>query len=97
MRVFSPAFQVGVDWKTPNQRLKGKKYRKALVPFAEHVLFLPVKTTQQKLNKLQREYGIFLGFQDSSHEYFIGTPKGVFKASSIKRVPSSGRFERANV
>ena len=37
--------------------------------------------------------GIFPGFKESSNEFFIGTDSGVFKASQIKRVPESERFE----
>ncbi len=56
-------FQVGVDGKTAWQRFKGKQYKRSLPMFAEHVLYLPVRTTEQRKNKLAPKWedGIFLG------------------------------------
>ncbi len=92
-------FQAGVDGKIAYQKLKGKTDKKPMFMFTEHVLYLPIGTRYQKLNKLlpKWEDGIFLGLKDSSNEYFIGTDKGVLKASSIKRVPESERFEQARL
>ena len=45
-------FQIGVDGRTAWYRLKGKSYKKPILMFAEHVLFLPILTTEQKKNKL---------------------------------------------
>ncbi len=38
-------FQVGVDGRTAYQRLKGKAFKKPMLMFAEHVLYLPMLTT----------------------------------------------------
>ncbi len=67
--------------------------------FAEHVLYLPVATTEQKKNKLAPKWedAIFLGMKDSSNEYLVGTEEGVFRAAQVKRVPESERFEQARL
>ncbi len=56
-------FHVGVDAKTALQRLKSKQYRKPLLMFAGHVLYLPVRTTEQKKNELAPKWedGTFPG------------------------------------
>ncbi len=56
-------------------------------------------TTNQEKNKLAPKWedGIYLGRKDSSNEYFVGTDTGVYKASEIKRVPGSERFQQARL
>ncbi len=63
------------------------------------VLYLPVRTTEQRKNKLAPEWedDIFVGLKDSSNSYFVGNEDGVFKASQVKRVPESDRFEQARL
>ncbi len=86
-----------MDGETAYYRHKGKAYKGSLLVFGERVLYLPVLTTNQKKNKLapRWEDGIFVGRKDSSREYSVSTDAGVYKASEIKRVPGSERFEQA--
>ncbi len=58
-----------------------------------------MRTTEQRKNKFAPKWddGIFLGLKDSSNEYFVGIENGVFKASQVKRVPESERFQQARL
>ena len=92
-------FQVGVDGRTAYERLRGKPFRRTMLPFGECVHWMPSGRAKalrlgQKLNKLESKWrdGVFLGFKESSNEYFIGTPTGVFRAQSVRRKPDSAKF-----
>lgn len=76
----------GTDGKTAWELRKGRPYRKALVPFAEKVLFLPAGKRNQSRAVAKFQMGIFLGLQDNSDEMVVGTPKGVVKARTVKRL-----------
>ena len=91
------AVQIGVDGKTAYSRLKGKAFRRELVPFGECVHFVPVVTRNVRLNKLAAKWrdAIFLGIKESSGEYFVGTPDGVFRARSVKRKPDDEKYQRS--
>ena len=58
-------FQIGVDGKTPYQRLKGKPYRRPLAKFGECVHYMPIDTAKTHMNKLAARWrdGIVLGLR----------------------------------
>ena len=78
-------FAVGEDGKTAYERAKGKKFGKAMVPFAEGVMALKQGTDRQvDLREVWTE-GIWLGVREESMEVLIGTKDGVIKARTLKR------------
>jgi hypothetical protein len=92
-------FQVGVDGRTAYERLKGKPFRKALVPIGESVHYQPLGRAKanrmEKLNKLDNKWrdGIYLGIKDNTNEVFVGTNNGVFKVQSVRRKPEQERYQ----
>ena len=56
---------------------------------------VPVVTRNTRLNKLAAKWkdAVFLGIKESSGEYFVGTPDGVFRARSIKRKPDEEKYQ----
>jgi hypothetical protein len=87
-------YKVGADGKTPRQRLKGKKFTKAVAEFGENVMYLKPKSRGvDKLNTRWGE-GVWLGIRELSGEVYIGTEEGVIKVRSIRR--KSTEAERWN-
>ena len=56
-------FQLGVDGKTPYERLKGKKFSKEMLPIGSCLHYMPLTSKGGKLNKLEVRWrdGISLG------------------------------------
>ena len=92
-------FQVGVDGRTAYERIKGKPFRKALVPIGECVQYQPLGRAKanrmQKLNKLDNKWrdGIYLGIKDNTNEVFVGTSEGVFRVQSVRRKSEQERYQ----
>ena len=86
--------EIGIDGRTSYERLKGKRYLKALPQIGEFVYYLPVRTSNTHMNKLEPKFldGIFVGIQDQSDEVLVGTSDGVVKARSYRRRPPSLRW-----
>ena len=75
------------DGKTACERRKQKSYRKALIPFGELVMFMPIEKPKDK-GEVRYRVGIMLGVVDRSDEVVTGTPKRVFKARAVHRMPA---------
>ena len=88
-------FMTGVDGKTAWERERGKKYRRQLPEFGECVHYMPIRRSGSKLMKLapRLQNGIFLGIRESNDELFIGTEKGVVRASTVHRKPLPNRWD----
>ena len=89
-------FLIGVDGRTAYERLKGKSFKRKLVPFGECVHYQPLGNPsghKTRLNKMEPMWqdGIFLGIRNHTGEYLIGTPRGVVRSYSMKRKPLSER------
>ena len=87
-------YQVGEDGKTAYERLKGKKFSRPLVEFGEKVHYKK-NTKGHKDNKLDIKWGegYFLGFYWKTSEALIGTPEGVKRAGTIRRVGAHRRWD----
>ena len=85
--------RVGQDGKTAMQRLKGRKVSTPLAEFGETILFkLPKVRTMPGDFENKFETGIWLGCTVRSGEHIVGTPRGVYKVSSIMRKAEDRRW-----
>ena len=75
---------------TAFQRWKGTRFKRALPPLGECILFLPAG---KRGSKLEEKYidGIFLGIVERSSEIDVGTAAGVVRGRSLRRRPPSER------
>ena len=87
-------FVVGSDGKTAFEIIRGKRYKRPLVPFGEQVHFMPLKSSG-RLNKLEPRFetGVFVGIRDRSDEILVMTSTGVYKARTFKRKPEEERWD----
>jgi len=76
--------QVGHDGKTPYERLKGRPFKKELVPFGECIWYLKPNTDDKTMNEMWGD-GICLGIYESSNEVIVGTKEGVIKVRTVRR------------
>ena len=90
-------FSVGVDGKTPYERLKGKKAKMGGVEFGEGIWF-KMKSKSQGIGKLATAWrdGVYLGIRTLSGEIIVGTEEGVWKARTIRRKPFESRWCSVN-
>lgn len=97
--VLTTRFQIGVDGCTAYERLKGKPFRKPMVPIGECIHYQPLGRAKanrmQKLNKLSNKWrdGICLGIKDNTNKVFVSTREGVFKVQSVKRKPELESYQ----
>ena len=84
------------DRKTAYERRVQKSYRKALVPFGELVMFMPVKNTKDK-GEVRNRVGIMVGLVDRSDEVVIGTTERVVKGGTVRRMPAGQRGDAVYV
>ena len=82
------------DGKTAYERRKLKSHRKALVPFGELVMFMPMEKPKNK-GEVRNSVGIMLGLVDRSGEVVIGTTERVVKARTVHRMPVGQRGDAA--
>ena len=73
-----------------------KSYRKALVPFGELVMFMPVKKPKDK-GEVRNRVGIMVGLVDRSDEVVIGTTERVVKGGTVRRMPAGQRGDAVYV
>ena len=90
-------YAVSPECKTPYASLHGKNPREKLVEFGERVLWHVTKRLRAKLD-LRWRLGIYVGYADSSNEYYLALPNGnVVKSRSIVRVVPSGRWDQKSL
>ena len=77
------------------ERRKLKSNRKALVPFDELVMFMPMEKPKDK-GEVWNCVGIMLGLVDRSDEVVIGTTGRVVKARTVHRMPVGQRGDAAH-
>ena len=92
---------VGVDGKTPMERIRGRKGRDIMAEFGEYVHYMPLRgdvddKRQAKADMAPRFiYGVFLGLSDRSDELVVfNKTEGVRKARTIRRLPDEQRWNR---
>ena len=86
--------QRGPDGRTAYERQRGKPFRSQIPSFSEKVLWLPAGKRKSTLD-IKWQVGIYLGIVRRSDESFIGTPDGVVKARSVKRLSREERSDAA--
>ena len=84
--------RVGPDGKTAYQLRYGKPFRQTLPEFGECVQYLPAGKRQSRLEDRYKK-GIFLGVEDGTNEYQIGTDIGVFPARAVRRYREDMRVD----
>ena len=85
-------YQIGEDGKTAYERLKGKKFSRAVLEFGEKIHYRK-NPKCHKDNKLDGKWGegFFLGFYWKTSEALVGTPERVKRAGTIRRVGAHRR------
>ena len=81
------------DGRTAYQKMKGRRSNAKLVNFGEAVLF-KIPHTQHMPGKFEDkwELGNWVGFVMRTGAHLVGTPKGVFRVSTVRRRPASDRW-----
>ena len=88
-------YEVGVDGKTADERLKGKTAREPLCEFGECVQFkLPVRGGKRAKLMPRWEDGVWLGVKEESGEFWIGTREGITTSRSVQRKPDPEKWNR---
>ena len=86
--------QVGVDGRTAYERLKGKKAALPGMQFGERILWKSNVPPYKRRNKMDTDWaeGIYLGQRSVSGQYLVGSPSGVFRPRTVRRVPLEQRW-----
>ena len=86
--------QVGSDGRTAYERLKGKKASMPGLQFGERIIWKSNVATYKRRNKMDSDWsdGIFLGHRSVSGEYLVGSPSGVYRPRTVRRVPLEQRW-----
>ena len=82
----------GPDGRTAWELRKGRACRRQLCAFGEKFLYLPAGKRVSQLDTGYKE-AFFFGVLDGSDEVWAGTPEGVVKARSFKRLPEDARAD----
>jgi hypothetical protein len=86
--------QRDANGRTPYELIKGRSYKRALPAFGEKIFYLPVGKRASKLHDRWLEE-IFMGVADRTDEIYVGTTKGIVRARSFKRLPTSAQTDKA--
>ena len=75
------------------QRVRGKRSHKQLCRFGERVLCLPLNVTSRNPSELWPTWvdGIWLGLRRKTDEDIIGTPDGIVRTRSVRRIAEGQR------
>ena len=90
-------FAVGVDGKTPTERLKGSRSKPMAVEFGEVVWWMALQTSANGIPPLgaKCEEGYWMGLVDGISESLILTPTGLVRCRTIRRRPPGERWNSA--
>ena len=91
-------YEVGLDGKTPFERLRGKQSRLIGLEFGEKVNFrrTAVGARMSKLDSLWSD-GVFLVYRSIRGEIVVGTESGVFKTRTVQRKAYEHRWNKENM
>jgi len=77
------------DNRTAYELRKGRPYKRKLPPYSEAVMFLKVALNKRRQKAEDRwATGIYLGLVERSNMVLVGTPEGIKKVNSAKRLPA---------
>ena len=82
----------GDDGRTPFERIRGERCVAPVIPFGEHVQYLPLKTVHKSKGEAARRSGVWLGNNERTEESIVGTPHGVIKCRTHNRMDSDHRW-----
>ena len=82
-------FAVGARGATPYEILYGRKYKGALVPLCEQVIFH--KPSRHK-GDLQWAKGLWLGVNERNNAHIVGTADGTYESRSVRRLPEDQKW-----
>ena len=87
----------GKDKKTALERLQGGRSVKPLAEVGESILYKPLSTKGDSVDKLEARFeeGIWLGVESRTGEIRVGTPSGVVKSRTIRRRIEAERWNAA--
>ena len=94
-------FHVKANGRTCFEELHQTRYKQDVVPWGEKVLFLEPRPKHRRLKGGRRaqkmdsamEPGIWLGRSEESDEHLVGTPRGVLRARTIRRMVPDNRWD----
>ena len=89
-------YQVGEDGKTAYERWKGKRFTMEEIEFGEKIHYrmnMKNKTQQEKLEARYGE-GFYMGRWWRTGEALVGTPEGVIRAGTVRRVGAHRRWDK---
>jgi hypothetical protein len=94
-------FHLKTNGRTYYEELHDSRYKSQLVPFAETVLFLEVQQHDGRMQGGKRRHkaesvmqrGIVLGRSEEADDIYIGTPAGVRRVRTIRRLEPAKRSD----
>ena len=87
-------FAVNPKGGTAFEILHGRKYKGALVPFGERVIF---HRPSRHKGDLQWCRGIWLGVNERNGAHILGTEDGTFESRSVRRLPEEQKWDLESV
>ena len=94
-------FHVKANGRTCFEELHQTRYKQDVVPWGEKVLFMEPRPKHRRLKGGRRhqkmdaamESGIWLGRSEEIDEHLLGTPRGVMRARTIRRLIPQDRWD----
>ena len=88
-------FRILEDGRTGSERIRGKNSHKQVCCFGETVLYLPIKLGGHERPNMDPKFdeGIWLGLTTRTDEDIVGTPNGIVRSRTIKRLPQGQRWD----
>jgi hypothetical protein len=89
-------YQVGEDGKTAYERWKGKRFTMEEIEFGEKIHYRLNMKNKAQQEKLEVRYGegFYMGRWWRTGEALVGTPEGVVRAGTVRRVGAHRRWDK---
>ena len=89
----------GQTGRTAYREARGHDARAPVAEFGGKIMYMPSKNTSKSAPKVDPKFhdGIWLGLRMKSDESIIGTPNGVIKAKTVRRLPEDQRWSAEEV
>ena len=84
----------GQSVRTANREARGHDAHAPIAEFGQKIMYMTSKNTSKSAPKADAKFqdGIWLGLRTRSDESIIGTPNGVIKAKTVRRLPEERRW-----
>ena len=90
-------YSVGMDGKTPYERIRKEDCVTPLAPFGETIMYLPLKIVHRNKGIPANRIGIWLGVNERIEETLVGTKRGVVKCRIVDRLSETERWNKDNI